>query len=56
MTISIGDALNWILSKPHAPVILVDTCNFLDLFRSDVGEAKDALNRKSGWRRIFWIC
>lgn len=35
MTISISDALAHIMAKPDVPVILVDTCNFLDLFRSD---------------------
>ena len=40
MTISITDALADIISKPEAPVILVDTCNFLDLFRSDVGKPR----------------
>jgi hypothetical protein len=35
MTISIADASALIQSKDPAPVILVDTCNFLDIFRSD---------------------
>jgi hypothetical protein len=35
MTISLTDALAHIMSRPAVPVILVDTCNFLDLFRSD---------------------
>lgn len=35
MTISISGALAHIMTKPDVPVILVDTCNFLDLFRSD---------------------
>ena len=35
MTISLADACALVQSKAPAPVILVDTCNFLDLFRSD---------------------
>jgi hypothetical protein len=35
MTISIADVFDQIRAKPPVPVILVDTCNFLDLFRSD---------------------
>lgn len=35
MTISIADACALVQSKAPAPVILVDTCNFLDIFRSD---------------------
>src|SRR5207302_1619021 len=34
-TISIGDACAFVQGKAPAPVILVDTCNFLDIFRSD---------------------
>src|SRR5262249_37232894 len=35
MTITLADALALIQGKGPAPVLLVDTCNFLDLFRSD---------------------
>ena len=35
MTIAIADACALVQSKAPAPVILVDTCNFLDIFRSD---------------------
>jgi hypothetical protein len=35
MTVSIADAFDKIRSEPPVTVILVDTCTFLDLFRSD---------------------
>jgi hypothetical protein len=35
ITISIADACALIQSKAPAPVILIDACNFLDIFRSD---------------------
>ena len=35
MIISIGDAVTSILNQQAAPVILMDTCSFLDLFRRD---------------------
>jgi hypothetical protein len=35
MTISIADACALVQGKSPAPVMFVDTCNFLDLFRSD---------------------
>jgi hypothetical protein len=35
MTISLGDACALIQGKAPAPLLLVDTCNFLDIFRSD---------------------
>lgn len=35
MTISIADAVSQILAQPPAPVILIDTCSFVDLFRRD---------------------
>ena len=35
MTISIADALAHIQAQPPVPVILIDTCTFLDLFRVD---------------------
>jgi hypothetical protein len=35
MTISIAAAVTHILARPPAPVILIDTCTFLDLFRRD---------------------
>ena len=35
MTISIVAACALVQSKAPAPVMLVDTCNFLDIFRSD---------------------
>jgi hypothetical protein len=35
MTISIADAVTQIMAQAQAPVILIDTCNLLDLFRSD---------------------
>jgi hypothetical protein len=40
MTLSIADAFEQIRSKPASPVIMVDTCNFLDLFRSDEHQSK----------------
>ena len=35
MTITIADAVDGILAKPSVPVILIDTCSFIDLFRRD---------------------
>jgi hypothetical protein len=35
MTISIADAVVLILAQAPAPVILIDTCSFVDLFRRD---------------------
>jgi hypothetical protein len=35
MTISIADAVSRILAQPAVPVILIDTCSFIDLFRRD---------------------
>ena len=35
MTIAIADACALVQSKAPAPVILVDTCNFLDIFRPE---------------------
>jgi hypothetical protein len=35
MTTSLGDAVAHILTQQAAPVILIDTCSFLDLFRRD---------------------
>src|SRR5207302_10783235 len=35
MTITIADAFAYIQAQPPVPVILVDTCSFLDLFRAD---------------------
>ena len=35
MTITIADAVYGILAKPSVPVILIDTCSFIDLFRRD---------------------
>lgn len=35
MTISIAEAVAHILDQPAAPVILMDTCSFVDLFRAD---------------------
>lgn len=35
MTVSIADAVAQILARPPAPVILIDTCSFVDLFRRD---------------------
>jgi hypothetical protein len=40
MTISLADAFARIQTGPHAPVILIDTCCFLDLFRTDDSQAK----------------
>ncbi|HBI41992.1 MAG TPA: hypothetical protein DDY78_03920 [Planctomycetales bacterium] len=35
MTITIADAFAHIQAQPPVPVILIDTCSFLDLFRAD---------------------
>ncbi len=35
MTISITDAVTHILTQPPVPIILIDTCSFVDLFRRD---------------------
>jgi hypothetical protein len=32
---SIADTVIHILAQPHVPVILIDTCCFIDLFRRD---------------------
>lgn len=40
MTISIADAVTQIMARATAPVLLVDTCNFLDLFRSDASKPR----------------
>ena len=40
MTITIRDAFTHIQSRPPAPVILIDTCSFLDLFRADETPSK----------------
>jgi hypothetical protein len=37
MTIRIADAVTYILAQPPVPVILIDTCSFVDLFRRDGG-------------------
>lgn len=33
---TIGEAFDFIRANPPAPIILIDTCSFLDLFRRDV--------------------
>jgi hypothetical protein len=40
MTISIADAVSRVLAQPAAPVILIDTCSFVDLFRRDEKRSK----------------
>jgi hypothetical protein len=40
MTISLADAFARIQAEPPAPVILIDTCSFLDLFRTDESQTK----------------
>jgi hypothetical protein len=40
MTISLADAFAHIHAGPPAPVILLDTCSFLDLFRTDESQTK----------------
>lgn len=40
MTISITDAVTQIMALAHVPVILIDTCSFVDLFRRDERRAQ----------------
>jgi hypothetical protein len=40
MTLTIADAFAHIQAQPPAPVILLDTCSFLDLFRPDESQNK----------------
>jgi hypothetical protein len=40
MTISLAAAFAQIQAAPPAPVILIDTCSFLDLFRTDESQTK----------------
>jgi hypothetical protein len=40
MTISLADAFAQVRAGPPAPVILIDTCIFLDLFRTDESQTK----------------
>jgi hypothetical protein len=40
MTISLADAFTQIQAAPLAPVILLDTCSLLDLFRTDESQTK----------------
>jgi hypothetical protein len=40
MTISLADVFAQIQPSPSAPVILIDTCSFLDLFRTDESQTK----------------
>ncbi len=42
MTLTIADASALIQALPPAPVILIDTCNFLDLFRAEEVQIKGA--------------
>ena len=59
MTVSLADACAQIVAGPPAPVVLLDACSFLDLFRTDESQTKvpyqpRAPTRKSGMRRICW--
>ena len=40
MTVSLADAFARIQGGPPAPVMLIDTCSFLDLFRTDESQTK----------------
>jgi hypothetical protein len=40
MTISLADAFAHIQAGPPAPLIFIDTCSFLDLFRTDESQTK----------------
>jgi hypothetical protein len=52
MTISLADAFAQILAGPPAPVILIDTCNFLDLFRTDESQTKMPAQPRAPHREI----
>ena len=40
MTLSLADVFAQIQAGPPAPFILIDTCSFLDLFRTDESQTK----------------
>jgi hypothetical protein len=52
MTISLADAFARIQAGPPAPIIFIDTCVFLDLFRADESQTKVPYEPRAPHREI----
>ena len=52
MTITIADAFAHIQAQPPAPVILIDTCSFLDLFRPDETQTRSPFQPRAPHQEI----